>query len=289
MDDLHPDPTVPAPETSRAATSAWTVSDVATKSTGTTRLRASSARKETSAAKTATSKRKTAGTKPKAATGGKRKTAGAKRKATSSAKRKTAAAKPKTSTAANRKSASSTKRKTTSATRRKTTSGTKRKTTSSAKRKTGSTQRKSTAGARRKGSSTKRRKTGSGGLADLIAEVVARQAAGGKDGSPLAPVLENLAKGLGLSSGSAQSVVALVLGKLLAGRRESADAPSSSSPDDVGLEDLLQHWRSGQGVDQEQLAASGLVEEVSAQTGLDPQTAAKSLMEVFQQLSPDTL
>ena len=53
-----------------------------------------------------------------------------------------------------------------------------------------------------------------------------------------------------------------------------------------GMQDLLESASSGQRLDKRTLAATGLPDELAQHTGLDPDTAAKSLQQVLTLLGP---
>jgi len=95
---------------------------------------------------------------------------------------------------------------------------------------------------------------GTGGLGDLLGGLL-----GGQGGSPSPPDAD-----LG-------GVLQVVLGKILSGQGG-----------DVG--NLLQMAAGGQQIDRQQLQASGLTDEVMAQTGLDADTANNNLTQVIQTL-----
>ena len=95
---------------------------------------------------------------------------------------------------------------------------------------------------------------GTGGLGDLLGGLL-----GGQGGSPSPPDAD-----LG-------GVLQVVLGKILSGQGG-----------DVG--NLLQMAAGGQRIDRQQLQASGLTNEVMAQTGLDANTANDNLTQVIQTL-----
>ena len=95
---------------------------------------------------------------------------------------------------------------------------------------------------------------GAGGLGDVLGGLL-----GGQGGSPSQP---------GADLGG---VLQVLLGKILSGQGG-----------DVG--NLLQMAAGGQQIDRQQLQASGLTDEVMAQTGLDADTANNNLTQVIQTL-----
>ena len=76
-------------------------------------------------------------------------------------------------------------------------------------------------------------------------------------------------------------VVAFVIGKLLSGE---AGAGIATQPEGSELGGLLNRMGSGQGLDATYLQSTGMQEELAQQTGLDADTAARSLQEVLQAL-----
>jgi len=108
--------------------------------------------------------------------------------------------------------------------------------------------------------------------------------------SPLAPMANALAKKLGLPPVIAQMVMAFVMSKLLTGQRGGAPAIPSGlaaaaggqASQGQGLDlDALLSQMDGPGVGQEYVQATGLAQELSARTGLDPETASRSLAAAF--------
>lgn len=126
--------------------------------------------------------------------------------------------------------------------------------------------------------------SGAGGLGDLLGGLLGGQAGGSGDplgalGSSGAGGLGDLIGGLlgGQAGAPSQSgadlggVLQVVLGKVLSGQGS-----------DIGS--LLQMAAGGQPIDRQQLQASGLTDEVMAQTGLDAETANDNLTQVIQTL-----
>lgn len=129
---------------------------------------------------------------------------------------------------------------------------------------------------------------GSGGIGSLLGTFLGGGGAGAQAGSPLAPMVSGLAEKLGLPPEVAQMVVSFVLDKLLSGERggDAALASRSGSAALAGqdLDDLLAQMSRGGGIDASLLESTGMTAELAEQTGLDPDTAAASLQEVFGML-----
>jgi len=94
----------------------------------------------------------------------------------------------------------------------------------------------------------------------------------------LTPVVDGLAAKMNISPQIAMIVVTFVVHQLLS----SHPASGRTSMIDPGA--LQQQVNSGQGVSHAYLQSSGLVNQIVQQTGLDPQTATKSLKTVFDML-----
>jgi hypothetical protein len=108
-------------------------------------------------------------------------------------------------------------------------------------------------------------------------------------GSPLASMASTVGQQLGLPPSIAQMVIGFVMSKLLGGQQGRSgmvdvlgQAGSPSTGFNVNeLADLLS---SGGTVDHNYVQSTGLVEELSQQTGLDPATASRSLTHVLNLL-----
>jgi hypothetical protein len=94
----------------------------------------------------------------------------------------------------------------------------------------------------------------------------------------LAPLVDRLAAKMNISPQVAMTVVTFVAHQLLS----SHPASGRTSMIDPGA--LQAQLNSGQGVSHDYLHSSGLVNQLVQQTGLDPQTASKSLKTVFDML-----
>ena len=104
--------------------------------------------------------------------------------------------------------------------------------------------------------------------------------------SMLEPVTDHLAKKLGVPPETAQMIVMFVVGKLLSSRARGAGATRSRATmgrDEVDFDDVLAHMNEG-GLDTDYLQSTGMVDELSQQTGLDSDTAARGLQEAFEML-----
>ena len=128
--------------------------------------------------------------------------------------------------------------------------------------------------------------SGAGGLGDLLGGLLGGQADSGGDdllgalggqggAGGLGDVLGGLLGGQGSSpsqpSADLGGVLQVVLGKIFSGQGG-----------DIG--NLLQMAAGGQPIDSQQLQASGLTDDVMAQTGLDANTANDNLTQVIQTL-----
>jgi len=128
---------------------------------------------------------------------------------------------------------------------------------------------------------------GAVGIGDILGTVLG---GGGTSigASPLlAPIADLLAQKLGLPPAMAQAVIAFVLAKLVSG--PSGGGPASRMglvEEGPGMQDLLERAGSGQRLDQRTLAATGLPDELAQHTGLDPDTASKSLQQALKLLGP---
>jgi len=110
----------------------------------------------------------------------------------------------------------------------------------------------------------------------------------------LSPIVNGISEKLGLPSDIVRMIVAFVIGKLLSGQSGAGAASASISgqplyadsaqPGGLDLGGLLNQMASGRGIDADYLQSTGMNEELAQQTGLDPDTATRSLQEVFNLL-----
>lgn len=130
-------------------------------------------------------------------------------------------------------------------------------------------------------------------LADLLGNML-----GGGQGTPdLSGLLNSLlgggtdreAAGLaeqtGLSASLLQSALALVAGKLMAGRRAGASQVESGVGGTVSLDNLLETMRSQGTVEESTLRASGLPQELAAKTGIDLPKAIQAVQAILALLT----
>jgi hypothetical protein len=129
---------------------------------------------------------------------------------------------------------------------------------------------------------------GAGDMGSLLGAFLGSGDASAGAASPLAPMVSGLTEKLGLPPEVAQMVVSFVLDKLLSGARGGGAVPASRSGSGTSagqdLDDLVAQMSSGKGVDAGFLESTGMTNELSQQTGLDPDTAAASLQEVFDMM-----
>jgi hypothetical protein len=114
----------------------------------------------------------------------------------------------------------------------------------------------------------------------------------------LSPIIQALSERLGLPSGIAQAVVLFavttVIPALMRGLAsksgDSSPAQSRALPsmgataDGLDLDDLLRRMGTHQELGRDYLRSSGLAQQLASQTGLDPETATKSLQQTFLML-----
>lgn len=89
----------------------------------------------------------------------------------------------------------------------------------------------------------------------------------------------------GLPAGLVQSALALVAGKLLAGRRAGAGQVESGVGGAVSLDDLLETMRSQGTVEENALRASGLPQELAAKTGIELPKAIQAIQAILALLT----
>lgn len=136
----------------------------------------------------------------------------------------------------------------------------------------------------------------SGGLGGILESILG----GGniRNNAILAPITEALSERLGLSPQMAQAValfaVNTVIPALIRGvaRKRGVEVPVQSGAlastgagqSKLDLDDLLQRMGTGQKLGRNYLQSTGLVQQLSAQTGLDRTTATQSLQQTFLML-----
>jgi hypothetical protein len=127
-----------------------------------------------------------------------------------------------------------------------------------------------------------------GGIESILGSLLGGGESSAMANNPLvAPIAEALSKKLGLSQEIAEMVVGFALSKLLSGLLGSSAASGGRSPTEGGIAEsrqLLAQMRSSDGVDPGYLTSTGLAQELAEQTGLDPDTAERSLQEAFNML-----
>lgn len=135
-----------------------------------------------------------------------------------------------------------------------------------------------------------------GGFAGIINGIMGSGGSNSLTASLAVPIANALAKKLNLPPEIAQIVVTFVMGKLLsnavggpgASYAQSSGLTSQGRQGGFGLEDLLLNMDGGQGFDTDYLQSTGMVEALSQKTGLDQETAAQSMQEVFALLNGQT-
>ncbi len=119
---------------------------------------------------------------------------------------------------------------------------------------------------------------------DLLRDLLGGGSGGG--GSAL-----GIAEETGLSPALIQSALALVVGKLLRGRAQDAEATSGAAFEagagatSVNLDSLLERMRGGADVDAQTLNATGLPQELAAKAGIDLPQAIKALQAILALLT----
>ena len=123
---------------------------------------------------------------------------------------------------------------------------------------------------------------GAGGMGDLLGALMGGGGANTGAGAMLAPMTDALAKKLGLPPEIAQMVVTFVITQLLSGgNRGDASGGGQAGFD---LDDLMVRAASGEGLDTDYIQSTGMADELAQQTGLDSDTAARSLQEALQMM-----
>jgi len=113
----------------------------------------------------------------------------------------------------------------------------------------------------------------------------------------LAPIVNGLAKKLGLPPAIAEVVVSFALTQLLNSLMNRASTGGATGMQsfagsqragegagDLQMEDISQRFQSGLAIDTKYLRSAGLSQQLADQTGLDQKTAAASLEQAFQLL-----
>lgn len=130
-----------------------------------------------------------------------------------------------------------------------------------------------------------------GSITDFLGSIFGR--APMQDNAFLGPIVEKLAAQLGVPPLVAQMIVSFALRKLLpslasgGGQRAPSRVPPQAVPraqEGLDLDDLLDRMASPNKLDTGFFTASGMTQELALQTGMDAQTAAISLQEVFKLL-----
>jgi len=128
---------------------------------------------------------------------------------------------------------------------------------------------------------------GTTGIGDILGAVLGGGSTSIGASPLLAPIADLLAQKLGLPPAMAHAVLAFVLAKLVSG--SSGGGPAGRMdlvPEGPGMQDLLERASSGQRLDKLTLASTGLPEELAQHTGLDVDTASKSLQQALKLLGP---
>jgi hypothetical protein len=118
-------------------------------------------------------------------------------------------------------------------------------------------------------------------MAAISGDILGGGGAGMGSNDLLSPIVDGISEKLGLPPDIVRMVVAFVIGKLLPGQSEPGTA---TQPGGSELGNLLKRMGSDQGLDATYLQSTGMHEELAQQTGLDADTAIRSLQEVFDML-----
>ena len=135
------------------------------------------------------------------------------------------------------------------------------------------------------------------GLDDILGGILGGGGANITANPFLAPIVQGLADKLGLSPAIAQTVVGFAISKLLPALLGAAGAQASGAPprrttkrrrgktpapaDSLDLDHLLEQMGSGEALQPAYLRSTGMVEELTQQTGLEEDVALQSLQQVF--------
>jgi hypothetical protein len=123
------------------------------------------------------------------------------------------------------------------------------------------------------------------GIGEILGAVMGGGSASIGTSPLLAPIANLLAEKVGLPPAIAQAVVAFVLAKVMSGGGATGGR-SGLVEEGPGMQDLLTQAGSGQRLNKRTLAATGLPEELAQYTGLDVDTATKSLQQALTLLGP---
>jgi hypothetical protein len=123
---------------------------------------------------------------------------------------------------------------------------------------------------------------GAGGMGDLLGALMGGGGSANTGTSALlAPMTDALAKKLGLPPEMAQMVVTFVVTQLLSGGKRGGASGGQAGFD---LDDLMVRAASNEGLDMDYIRSTGMADELAQQTGLDSDTAARSLQEALQMM-----
>jgi hypothetical protein len=127
---------------------------------------------------------------------------------------------------------------------------------------------------------------GAGGMEGLLGSLLGGGGSGMAANPLVAPIADALADKLGLSREVAQVVVGFALSKLLSAILGGSRQPDgrSTAQDSMVARQLVDQVRSGGDIDPNYLASTGLTQELVDRTGLDAETAERSLQETFAML-----
>jgi len=141
-----------------------------------------------------------------------------------------------------------------------------------------------------------RQGAGGFGLDDILGGILGGGGANIAANPFLAPIVQGLAEKLGLSPAIAQAVVGFAISKLLPAmlgatgeqvpssppRRTTKRRRKTPAPDKgLNLDHLLERMGSGEALQPAYLRSTGMVDELTQQTGLEEDVALQSLQQVF--------
>jgi hypothetical protein len=122
---------------------------------------------------------------------------------------------------------------------------------------------------------------GAGGMGDLLGALMGGGSANAGASALLAPMTDALAKKLGLPPEIAQMVLTFAITRLLSGGKRGG---ASAGQGGLDLDDLMVRAASNDGIDTDYIQSTGMADELAQQTGLDSDTAARSLQEALQMM-----